>query len=883
VTAIPERLVTALADRYRIERELGAGGMATVYLAADLKHDRKVAIKVLKPELAAVLGAERFVQEIKTTAALSHPHILPLFDSGEAGGFLYYVMPYIQGETIREKLNRETQFGIEEAVKITTEVADALDYAHQNGVIHRDIKPENILLHNGRPMVMDFGIALAVSAAAGGRMTETGLSLGTPHYMSPEQATADKQITARSDVYSLASVCYEMLAGQPPHLGGPAQQVIMRIITEQARPVSEFRRNVPANVVAALERALEKLPADRFGSAKAFGNALQNPAYVTSGRAGTAAAVGRDWRRKVAVPALILAGVAIAAAGWSLTRPGPVPQVARYEVQLGRFTPSPNWYNLAIDPGGTKLVYVASDAAGSRLAVRPLDQLEVSDIPGTEGVVNPFFSPDGRRLGFMKPGLAVEIVGFDGAPPVTVADTLVGSPGAAWSPDGYIYFDKLGPGGLMRAPDRRGAKAEEFSRIDSASGEQQHIWPDALPNGKGLVFVVNYTGPGRQGGPTDAIAVLDLRTGGHRVLFPGVRVRYAASGHLIYVTTDGVLLAVPFDQDRLEVTGDPVAITKGVRPAEWSGAVDLAISDNGTLVYRAGATSSAIKEIVWASPDGKITAIDSAWQDDITGPALSPDGTQLAVSLPRAGDRSIWIKALRPGGGLAKLSFDVVGSDPWWTADGRAIRFVDVLGNILEAPSEGGQAASMVFPVARGPQGKGFVRSATGSSDGKWIVLEYNTADLYAVRPGVDSAPIPVADSPAVETGGRISPDGRWIAYTSSRTGFFEVYVASLPNVSQSLVQISNAGGVDPHWTRDGRHILYWSLFPNQLVSVDVQGAATFTVGARKALFPLDRVSEWDVAPDGRLLLVRSHDAVSETRQVIVENFFQELKTRARR
>jgi serine/threonine protein kinase len=183
----PARLTRALADRYRLERELGAGGMATVYLARDLRHDRQVAIKVLKPELAAVLGAERFVQEIKTTAALSHPHILPLFDSGEAGGFLYYVMPYLQGETIREKLNRETQLGIEEAVRIATDVADALDYAHRHGVIHRDIKPENILLHDGRPMVADFGIALAVSAAAGGRMTETGLSLGTPHYMSPER------------------------------------------------------------------------------------------------------------------------------------------------------------------------------------------------------------------------------------------------------------------------------------------------------------------------------------------------------------------------------------------------------------------------------------------------------------------------------------------------------------------------------------------------------------------------------------------------------------------------------------------------------------------------------------------------------------------------
>jgi len=211
------RLVATIADRYRIERELGAGGMATVYLARDLKHDRKVAIKVLKPDLAAVLGAVRFVVETKTTAALQHPHILPLFDSGEAGGFLYYVMPFIDGETLRAKLDRETQLGIEESVKIATDVADALQYAHEHGVVHRDIKPENILLANGRPMVADFGIALAVSAAAGGRMTETGLSLGTPHYMSPEQATAEKEITARSDIYSLGSVLYELLTGEPPH------------------------------------------------------------------------------------------------------------------------------------------------------------------------------------------------------------------------------------------------------------------------------------------------------------------------------------------------------------------------------------------------------------------------------------------------------------------------------------------------------------------------------------------------------------------------------------------------------------------------------------------------------------------------------------------
>jgi len=305
MTPGPEGLGKALADRYRIERELGQGGMATVYLAADIKHDRKVAIKVLRPELAAVLGAERFVQEIKTTAALSHPHILPLFDSGEADGFLYYVMPYVEGETIREKLNRETQLGIDEAVRITTEVADALDYAHRNGVIHRDIKPENILLHDGRPMVMDFGIALAVSAAAGGRMTETGLSLGTPHYMSPEQATADKTITARSDIYSLASVLYEMLTGSPPHSGASAQQIIMKIIAEAEAPVTTLRKNVPPNVEAALGVALEKLPADRFESAKAFADALTNPGYRAAWAAAEAIPRGGRSRARGVVGAVI--------------------------------------------------------------------------------------------------------------------------------------------------------------------------------------------------------------------------------------------------------------------------------------------------------------------------------------------------------------------------------------------------------------------------------------------------------------------------------------------------------------------------------------------------------------------------------------------------
>src|SRR5574341_1051805 len=245
---VAERLSNALADRYRIERELGAGGMATVYLAHDVRHDRRVALKALRPELAAVIGAERFLKEIKVTANLQHPHILGLIDSGEADGLLYYVMPFVEGESLRWRLTREKQLPIEDAVRITGEVASALDYAHRHGIIHRDIKPENILLHDGQALVADFGIALAVSAAGGTRMTETGMSLGTPHYMSPEQAMGEREISARSDVYALGAVLYEMLVGEPPFTGPTAQAIVAKVVTETPRPLVPQRHTIPPQI-----------------------------------------------------------------------------------------------------------------------------------------------------------------------------------------------------------------------------------------------------------------------------------------------------------------------------------------------------------------------------------------------------------------------------------------------------------------------------------------------------------------------------------------------------------------------------------------------------------------------------------------------------------
>ena len=320
VTDPLDRLTATLADRYRIEREIGAGGMATVYLAEDLRHKRRVALKVMRSELAGALGPERFLREIETTAQLRHPNILPLLDSGDAGGMLYYVMPYVEGESLRASLGREKQLQLDDALRVAREVADALSYAHSRGVVHRDIKPENILLESGHAVVADFGIARAVDQAAGGNLTATGAAVGTPAYMSPEQASGSRDLDGRSDIYSLGCVVYEMLAGQPPFTGPTAESVVYQHLAAAPPSISGMRPAVPASVAAALQRALAKTPADRFRTVALFAEALEGRVSAAAApmpaAAATPVALGRRWPRTallaLAALAVLVGAVAIA-------------------------------------------------------------------------------------------------------------------------------------------------------------------------------------------------------------------------------------------------------------------------------------------------------------------------------------------------------------------------------------------------------------------------------------------------------------------------------------------------------------------------------------------------------------------------------------------
>src|SRR5205809_345259 len=356
-------LLATLAQHYTIEREAGVGGMATVYVARDLKHDRHVALKVLKPELAALLGIERFLSEIRVTAHLQHPHILPLFESGQAGGLNYYVMPHVEGESLRQRLEREKQLPVDTPIEITRAVASALDYAHRHGVIHRDIKPENILFQDEQAVVADFGIALALSAAGGSRLTETGLSLGTPQYMSPEQATGDRALDPRSDIYSPASVLYEMLAGEPPHTGPTVQSVIAKVLTDRPQPLRTLRDAVPRHVEAAVLKALAKVPADRFQTAAEFVDALARPGWAVATPGHLCRLAGRD------VAPWAVAGVATGLALWAWLRPRPEPlarPVARFTLALPLSAPlAEAGPTVAVFPAGPRTVVVVSGPTGT--------------------------------------------------------------------------------------------------------------------------------------------------------------------------------------------------------------------------------------------------------------------------------------------------------------------------------------------------------------------------------------------------------------------------------------------------------------------------------------------------------------------------------------
>jgi len=901
----PSRLIDALVDRYRIERELGQGGMATVYLAEDLKHGRKVAIKVLHPELSAVIGGDRFLAEIKVTANLQHPHILGLIDSGAvplttqdsrltddsrlSTDLLYYVMPFIEGESLRDRLSREKQLPIDSAVRIATEVASALDYAHRHGVIHRDIKPENILLHDGRALVADFGIALAASKA-GSRMTETGMSLGTPHYMSPEQAMGEREITARSDVYALGCVTYEMLTGDPPFTGSTAQAIVARVMTESPRLMVPQRHTIPPRVEAAVLTALEKLPADRFATATDFADALTG-----TGKGGTYARTmplpsspqafkpSRPGRALPVLAVVTVLSLLAAVFAWSRAR-GRANQPTTWQyISLGdSVSPSVHLPAMALSPDGATLV-VRDSSRNGRLWVKRGTALDPVPIPGTERASNPVFSPDGEWIAFVADQKLRKVRPSGGAA-ITLADSATGLlGGAAWLDEGTLVY--VSSGSVLLRVSATGGIDTLVSDSLVLQGGAGVVYPAALPGARGVLFQVCSSGC-----VVMSLHVLDLRTGKQKLLLnEAAQAWYLPSGHILYTRRDGAAMVAPFDLDRLELTGpavqalDRVLVTVGFAQLAWS--------PSGTVIYASRDSGGGENAMVRVTRDGIMTPIDSAWTGRFASAAISPDGRRLAVGAGTgSGGLGIWIKQLDRGP-FTRLSFGGFDRRPVWSPDGRTVAFIrDTLGTSLVAAryADGSRPDTVLARLSQ------MVQEVEWSRDGRWLVLRTDNGgkgagDLIGVRTSGDTTPVVLVGSPFTELNPAVSPDGRWLAYASNESGRNEVYVRPFPNTSDGRWQASTSGGLQPRWSPDGRE-LYFLDPASRFIAATVSTSQGFAITDLHSLFDASRLisdpvhQSYDVTPDGRAFIFAvpaGQDTTSRAPKLVrVDNWFRDLRTR---
>ncbi len=878
-----ERLAAALADRYHVERELGAGGMATVYLARDLRHERPVALKVLHPELGAVLGGDRFLAEIKTTAVLQHPNILQLFDSGIADGLLYYVMPFVEGETLRGRLAREKQLPVDEAVTIARGVAAALDYAHRHGVIHRDIKPENILLQDGQPLVADFGIALAVKAAGGVRLTQTGLSLGTPQYMSPEQATGERELDARSDVYALAAVTYEMLAGEPPFSGSTTQAIIAKLMTEEPRAVSVLRRAVPAQVEAAVHRALEKLPADRFATAAQFGEALMSDAKTQSRKVGTSArhtpSVFPSFRLSVLLAILAFAGLA---AGFVLGRGRETKSSSSPPSQLAIVTPGFGIgmagisRQVSIAPDGETVAYFASGTTGGgQVMLRRLDAAAPVRLQGADFVFDVQFAPDGRSLYFDGASGNMERMPLSGGartplPGVTASSFM------AWQSDGTLWFNGAGLG-LLRVPAGGGTPQERFRR--DAQGRTLII-QQVLPGDREAV-VVRYPSTGTAG----EAMILGLADGKTTPLLEQrvVAVRYSA-GSLVYVLPDATMDAVGFDPKSHRLIGEPVHLAADVS-LSGTGIAQFAASANGTVVY----IPAQARALVLVDRSGAARPLTDQ-QRNFHNPHFSPDGRRIAVDFPSQDGRDVWILDRDQGGLLTRVTFDKDGHDPFWSADGKSIAYTSQKsgdgGTWRTRPGVGGSdsifaSSKLAYTGIWLPDGKTMVTAATDLHPG-------SGGDIAFLRPGAPQPLEPIAATPFTEGWPAVSPDGKLLAFASDQSGRLEVYVRPLSGTG-SQVQVSLDGGNEPVWGPNGKELFYRRAAGMQvdLVAATVQTAPEFRVLERKTLFPATEFdpaqphSNYDISPDGKSFAMVRRNPSSHL--VVIQNLPELMRRSARR
>jgi Tol biopolymer transport system component/predicted Ser/Thr protein kinase len=806
---------------YKIEARIGAGGMGEVYRAADTRLDRKVAIKISAQQFSG-----RFEREARAISALNHPHICTLYDVGPN----YLVMELVEGETLAARL-KKGPLPMEMALRYGAEIADALAAAHAKGIVHRDLKPGNVMVSKNGVKVLDFGLA---KSQRDDNLTVANAVMGTPAYMAPEQREG-KECDARTDIYALGLVLREMTPDLPPH------------------------------VARVVERCLATEPDSRWHSAKDVQFELEVAPAMASPATRSRAPLG--W-----IAAGVLAVVAIW--GWLHTPPSEPRPVARWTTTLLAAAPL-DGTGLAISRDGTRFAYGEGTGGSRRIWVRMLDRVEGKPIPGAEGGFRPFFSPDGQWLAYFTAyGGLLKKVPVTGGTPVTLCEGA--SPaGGSWGEDDRLIFSGSG-GGLMRVSASGGA-CETLTTGDRQKG-QTYAWPQILPGGQSVLFTA-----GAEGLSDSArIAVLDLKSGGIRTLVNGGSFgRYVPSGHLVYVR-GGTLFAVPFDLKRLRVMGPETPAMEGLFYNPRGGLADYAFSDSGLLLYMTDTQAINLRTLEWLDRQGTSQSLSAPPRDYIKV-RLSPDAQHAAVAVGSSGSAlgDIWTLDLARGA-LTRLTAEGIYTNPVWTPDGTRLVFrYGPFGSrgLQWAPADGSGKPELLLAGQTGvpdswtPDGKTLLYESTGS------------AHIWTLHPpgsGGDGKPRLLFEAGSFnERDAQVSPDGRWVAYTSDESGKIRVYVRPFPGPG-GKTSISIEGGEEPRWSRDGRELFYRDAGKNQLMAVDVQTGPAFRAGQPHALLVLGNVP-WDVAPGGkRFLVVKEPDTTAaEAKLGVVVNWFEELRQKA--
>ncbi len=882
---------------YEILSAIGAGGMGEVYKARDTRLDRIVAIKVLPAHLAGRAELrERFEREAKTIASLNHPHICVLHDIGQQDGIDYLVMEYLEGETLAERL-KKGPLPLDRVLRYAIEIADGLDKAHRKGITHRDLKPGNIMLTKTGAKLLDFGLAklrqdaapatpLSQLPTANDAITAQGTILGTLQYMAPEQLEA-KETDARTDIFAFGVVVYEMAAGKKAFAGKSQASVISAIMSSDPQPISSLQPMTPPALDLVVKRCIAKEADQRWQSANDLTNELKWVAEgISPASARSATPVARNrflrrWGLAAGLTGLVVLGIALRSLMG--TQPASSRPTARLLVELPATEPlalGPNLEPIAITPDGSRLVYVARRGGVTQLFMRSMDSFDATAIPGTEGASNAFFSPDGQSVGFVTGpsgpvNAELKKLSLGGGAPLTIS-SVIADRGATWCPDDTIIFTPYTNSGLFQVPSA-GGTPKPITFPDRKSGEYGHLWPQILPGGKAVLFTV-WAGVG--GINRARIAVLSLKTGERRVLIEGASyARYVPSGHIVYARAGG-LLAVPFDLQRLEVTGAPVSILEGVEMDPSLGAAYFSTSADGSLAYAPGGLRGINATLVWVDRKGTAQSLPAPSRGYDT-PRISPDGQRVAVGINDT-NPGLWIYDLSRGSLTRLIEAGVISPYPLWTPDGKRLTFKAPIGdpfNIYWMPADGSGAPerltageSIVWPGGWSPD----ARLLTFSS------LDPKSVGIWILKLEGNRKPEPFARTQNGAVGGIFSPDGRWIAYISSESGRQEIQVQPYPGPGGKW-QISTDGGGQPVWNRNGRELFYRS--GDKMMVVDITTQPAFSAGKPRMLFEGRYLSggsplaNYDVSADGqRFLMIKASEEAPPTQINIVLNWFEELK-----